>query len=139
MAGVSLMCHWKSTLPDFEQPVIPHALLMTVRITLRGSGISKATMNKIARVNCIFWIMKICATIWTVILTTSTAGTTMSDFMYRSLGLGYAKGSLILTICLITVLATWYFSEKSLSLGSIRTGKAEVFEPSTVPGASRRK
>ena len=30
---------------------------------------------------------------WTVILTTSTAGTTMSDFMDRTLGLGYAKGS----------------------------------------------
>ena len=33
---------------------------------------------------------------WTVILTTSTAGTTMSDFMDRSLGLGYMRGSLIL-------------------------------------------
>lgn len=31
---------------------------------------------------------------WTVIVTTSTAGTTMSDFMDRTLGLGYAKGSL---------------------------------------------
>src|SRR6201989_901741 len=32
---------------------------------------------------------------WTVILTTSTAGTTMSDFMDRTLELGYAKGSLL--------------------------------------------
>src|SRR5208282_5424068 len=31
---------------------------------------------------------------WTVILSTSTAGTTMSDYMDRSLELGYAKGSL---------------------------------------------
>src|SRR4029079_424305 len=29
---------------------------------------------------------------WTVILTTSTAGTTMSDYMDRTLGLGYARG-----------------------------------------------
>ena len=29
---------------------------------------------------------------WTVILSTSTAGTTMSDYMDRTLGLGYAKG-----------------------------------------------
>src|SRR5881628_1230778 len=41
---------------------------------------------------------------WTVILTTSTAGTTMSDFMDRTLGLGYAKGSLILVACLVGVL-----------------------------------
>jgi uncharacterized membrane-anchored protein len=33
---------------------------------------------------------------WMVILMTSTAGTTMSDFMDRTLGLGYAKGSMIL-------------------------------------------
>ena len=32
---------------------------------------------------------------WTVILTTSTAGTTMSDFMDRTLGLGYACQSFL--------------------------------------------
>ena len=34
---------------------------------------------------------------WTVIIATSTAGTTMSDFMDRTLGLGYTKGAIILT------------------------------------------
>lgn len=67
------------------------------------------------------------ALFWTVILTTSTAGTTMSDFMDRSLGLGYAKGSLILVTSLIAILAVWYSCEKSLSLGSIQTRKAEMF------------
>jgi uncharacterized membrane-anchored protein len=33
---------------------------------------------------------------WLVILSTSTAGTTMSDFMDRTLGLGYATGSALL-------------------------------------------
>src|SRR2546426_8010726 len=37
---------------------------------------------------------------WIVILSTSTAGTTMSDYMDRTLGLGYAKGSLILLLIL---------------------------------------
>src|SRR5689334_239294 len=32
---------------------------------------------------------------WIVILSTSTAGTTMSDFMDRTLKLGYVNGSLI--------------------------------------------
>src|SRR5262245_17855699 len=48
---------------------------------------------------------------WTVILTTSTAGTTMSDFIDRSLGLGYAKGSLILVSGLSLVLIAWRFFE----------------------------
>ena len=58
---------------------------------------------------------------WLVILTTSTAGTTMSDFMDRTLGLGYARGSLILVTCLVVVLATWRFTQKSLSVSHIET------------------
>ena len=58
---------------------------------------------------------------WSVILTTSTAGTTMSDYMDRTLGLGYAKGSLILVTCLVIVLAVWRFSEKTLSVSNIQT------------------
>ena len=61
---------------------------------------------------------------WTVILATSTAGTTMSDFMDRTLELGYANGSMILITILIIVLSLWHFSEKSLSVNNIQTTKA---------------
>jgi uncharacterized membrane-anchored protein len=64
---------------------------------------------------------------WTVILTTSTAGTTMSDFMDRTLDLGYAKGSLLLVSGLVVVLAAWRLTEKSLSVSNIRTTRAEIF------------
>lgn len=64
---------------------------------------------------------------WTVILTTSTAGTTMSDFMDRTLGLGYAKGALLLVTALALVLATWRLTEGSLSVSSIRTTRSELF------------
>ena len=64
---------------------------------------------------------------WSVVLLTSTAGTTMSDFMDRTLGLGYAKGSLILVCCLLLVLAAWRWTEKTLSVSSIQTTRAEVF------------
>lgn len=64
---------------------------------------------------------------WTVILTTSMAGTTMSDFMDRTLGLGYMRGSLILVTCLAAVLMVWRFSEKTLSVNNIQTTKAEIF------------
>jgi uncharacterized membrane-anchored protein len=64
---------------------------------------------------------------WSVIVTTSTAGTTMSDYMDRTLELGYATGSLILVSCLIVILAVWRYSEKSLSVDNIRTTKAEIF------------
>jgi len=62
---------------------------------------------------------------WTVILLTSTAGTTMSDFMDRTLGLGYAKGTILLFTILLTIFAFWHFSGYSFSVTKIRTFKAE--------------
>lgn len=64
---------------------------------------------------------------WLVIISTSTAGTTMSDYMDRTLGLGYAQGSLILITLLASVLAIWQISEKSLSVTDIKSFKPEMF------------
>lgn len=64
---------------------------------------------------------------WSVILTTSTAGTTLSDYMDRTLGLGYANGSMLLATGLFIVLAIWRLSEKTLSVSSIQTKRVEMF------------
>lgn len=64
---------------------------------------------------------------WSVILATSTAGTTMSDFMDRTLGLGYATGSLILVSLLIITLIIWKTFEKSLSVTNIKSFRGEIF------------
>ncbi len=64
---------------------------------------------------------------WGVILATSTAGTTVSDYMDRTLGLGYAIGSLILLSLLLLTLTGWRISIGSLSVTSIQTTKAEIF------------
>ncbi len=64
---------------------------------------------------------------WLVILATSTSGTTMSDYMDRTLGLGYALGSLILVSILLLVLTLWKITEKSLSVENIVTKRVEVF------------
>lgn len=63
---------------------------------------------------------------WTVILSTSTAGTTISDFMDRTLGLGYAKGTLILVTFLAAIFMYWRFSAYSFSVQNIRTFKVEL-------------
>jgi uncharacterized membrane-anchored protein len=64
---------------------------------------------------------------WLVILSTSTAGTTLSDYLDRTVGLGYATGSLILVSLLIVVLAIWRMSVGSLSVERIDTFKPELF------------
>jgi uncharacterized membrane-anchored protein len=64
---------------------------------------------------------------WSVIVATSTAGTTMSDYMDRTLGLGYATGSLILVSCLVLILMTWRLVERSLSVTRINSKRGEIF------------
>lgn len=64
---------------------------------------------------------------WSVIVTTSTAGTTMSDFLDRSLGLGYANGSMILIVLLAAILMLWRSREPSLSVENVSTRRVEVF------------
>jgi uncharacterized membrane-anchored protein len=63
---------------------------------------------------------------WTVIVSTSTAGTTMSDFINRSAGLGYAKGALVLIVCLAGVFAVWYRSGQTFSVEQISTFRGEL-------------
>jgi uncharacterized membrane-anchored protein len=64
---------------------------------------------------------------WTVILATSTAGTTMSDYMDRTLALGYATGSAILVTILVAIFSAWRLSGHTLSVESIRSRQAELF------------
>ena len=67
------------------------------------------------------------ALFWTVILATSTAGTTLSDFMDRTLELGYAKGSLILVLLLAGILAVWRLTGGTLSVSRIASRRDELF------------
>ena len=41
---------------------------------------------------------------WTVIISTTTAGTTLSDYLDRTAGLGYIGGSLLLVAILVSIL-----------------------------------
>ena len=64
---------------------------------------------------------------WTTIIATTTVGTTMADFADRSLGLGYAGGSLILLVLLLSSLGVWYWSLGSISVNTVSTPKVEMF------------
>lgn len=80
---------------------------------------------------------------WTVILTTSTAGTTISDFMNRDqsfldkvgvtsqfgpagLGIGYPTGAAILLSILIAIFAYWKASGQTFKINEIHTFRGEA-------------
>jgi uncharacterized membrane-anchored protein len=64
---------------------------------------------------------------WTTIVATTTVGTTMADYVTRSLGIGYAGGSSLLLFLLLASLAVWYLRLGTVSMNSVRTTKAEWF------------
>jgi uncharacterized membrane-anchored protein len=64
---------------------------------------------------------------WATIIASTTAGTTMADFADRSLGIGYAGGSLVLLACVIATLGVWYWSLGSISVATVNTPKVEAF------------
>ncbi len=64
---------------------------------------------------------------WAVILATSTAGTTISDYMDRTLELGYAVGTIILVSILVFTLLIWKYVEKSISVTDIKSIRGEIF------------
>lgn len=64
---------------------------------------------------------------WVTIIATTTVGTTLADFATRSLGAGYAGGSLLVLVLLMASLAVWYRAMGTVSVESVTTPKAEVF------------
>jgi uncharacterized membrane-anchored protein len=64
---------------------------------------------------------------WLTIVATTTVGTTIADFVDRSMGIGYLGGSTLVFACLIVSLAVWRWSEGTVSVNTIVTPKAEMF------------
>lgn len=131
------------------------------------------TINKVAKISLLFWLMKIVATTlgetlgdfismtlnlgyatgigitliffiiilttqlsvkkyipsiyWLVIIGTTTLGTEISDFIDRSLHLGYAYGSLLLVTALAITLLLWYKKFKDLSVYPIINKQKEIY------------
>ncbi|MFY9835158.1 MAG: hypothetical protein WAK55_01570 [Xanthobacteraceae bacterium] len=69
---------------------------------------------------------------WATIVASTTAGTTMADFADRSLGIGYVGGSLLLFVCLILILALWYWTLGTIAVETVSTPKAEAFYWATI-------
>lgn len=66
------------------------------------------------------------AIFWTVIALTSTAGTTLSDLMNRTGGVGYTGGAAILTAGLIIVFLIWWRSGQTLDVENVATFRGEL-------------
>lgn len=64
---------------------------------------------------------------WAVVVATTTVGTTLSDYMDRTLGLGYVKSSAMLLCGVVLMLVIWRFATGSIAVDRITTRKNELF------------
>ena len=64
---------------------------------------------------------------WAVVVATTTVGTTTSDYIDRTLGLGYVKSSLLLLAGVIVVLAIWRRTTGVIAVDRITTRTNETF------------
>jgi len=64
---------------------------------------------------------------WSVVLLTSTAGTTLSDFLNRTLALGYARGALLLGVLLAATLLAWRVADGRIAVDRVSTRRTEIF------------
>lgn len=64
---------------------------------------------------------------WFTIIASTTVGTTLADFMDRSLGIGYIGGSSLLLLLVLLSLWVWKTSEGNISLDTINNVRSEWF------------
>jgi uncharacterized membrane-anchored protein len=67
------------------------------------------------------------AAYWAVVVATTTVGTTTSDYLDRTLGLGYIKSSILLFSIVIAVLLAWRFTTGAIRVDQITTRTDEIF------------
>ena len=64
---------------------------------------------------------------WATIIASTTVGTTLADFVDRSLGIGYAGGTTLLIALLAMSLFAWYRTLGSISIDTVSSPKSEMF------------
>lgn len=69
---------------------------------------------------------------WAVVVTTTTVGTTMSDYLDRTLALGYVKSSIILFLGVVIVLVLWRRITGEIQFEEIADRRHEIFYWTTI-------
>lgn len=64
---------------------------------------------------------------WAVIVATTTCGTTLSDFLTRTAGLGYLWTSILLFVIVMSILLVWRLVVGTVSVNRIATPRVELF------------
>ena len=69
---------------------------------------------------------------WSAITATTLTGTALADFVDRSIGIGYAGGSLLLFTLVVATLCSWRWILGSIAVETVTSRKVEFFYWTTI-------
>jgi uncharacterized membrane-anchored protein len=64
---------------------------------------------------------------WAVVVATTTVGTTTSDYIDRTLGLGYISSSIMLFCLVLVILLVWHYATGAIAVDHVVDRKNEIF------------
>jgi uncharacterized membrane-anchored protein len=64
---------------------------------------------------------------WAVVVATTTVGTTTSDYIDRTLGLGYISSSMMLFCLVLVILLVWHYATGAIAVDHVVDRKNEIF------------
>ncbi len=104
---------------DFFSMTLNLGYVISLAITVAFLLVVLIIQLKVSKFNAVVF--------WLAIVGTTTVGTEISDLMDRTLGLGYAWGSLILFSCLMITLYLWHKIENGIKVYPITERRIEIF------------
>ncbi|WP_279580632.1 COG4705 family protein [Fodinicola feengrottensis] len=105
---------------------LAHHVDPPIAVGIAGAGLVAALLLQLVLRRYVPWIY------WLAVVMVSVFGTMAADVLHVVLGVPYAVSTAFFVLVLAAVFATWYASEKTLSIHSIFTRRREVFYWATV-------
>jgi len=98
-----------------------HKLVPEIAVVLGGIGLVVALILQFRANGYVAWRY------WLAVAMVGVFGTMAADALHVGLGVPYVASSIFYAVALAAVFATWYASERTLSIHSIRTPRRELF------------
>ncbi|GCF07105.1 membrane protein [Dictyobacter arantiisoli] len=105
---------------------LAHLLDPVVAVALAGIGLVIALILQFLVRRYVAWIY------WLTIVMVAVFGTMVADVLHVGFGIPYIVSTALFLVALAIIFATWYISEKTLSIHSIYTRRREIFYWATV-------
>jgi uncharacterized membrane-anchored protein len=105
---------------------LSHRLDPKIAVGLGAVGLAASLAAQFSVRKYVAWVY------WTAVVMVSVFGTMAADVLHVGLGIPYLVSTAVFLVALAVIFATWYTTERTLSIHSIHTRRRELFYWATV-------